>query len=129
MIALLSAGASWRIAVITTRQTIESEIREGVAVFDNVGYRYFAAIYSIYSLRYRASELRDGTDPFVSDDASWKAYRTIMADMADDIGWLRRNTAFDKVGPNIFPYMQNLMMAEASGVDRKPDPTTLRTNV
>ena len=62
MIALLSAGASWQIAMITVRQTISREVLEGEAVFNNVGYRYFHAVYNMVD---QEKVSKDGTFPFL----------------------------------------------------------------
>ena len=122
MIAMLSAGVSWQIAMITVRQTISREALEGAAVFNNVGYRYFYAIYSMFD---QASASEDGPVPLVDNDTSWKGYRAILSDITDDISWLRRNPAYYEVGLDIFPYMQNAMITEALGTDKKLNPTTL----
>ncbi|MDD9986750.1 MAG: hypothetical protein OXQ31_10800 [Spirochaetaceae bacterium] len=124
MIAMLSAGVSWQIARTTAMSTIANEFRGGENVFNDLGHRYFAAVYYMHD----HEKMSEGKGvQLVEGDAAWRGFRSILAAIADDMTWLRRNPVYEEISVEIFPYMHNFVTIESVGVDGELDSRTLQT--
>lgn len=113
---LVSVVVPAGVAALTTECALNSEIREGQAVFNNIGYRYFGAVYAAYVPG------DGGTREFTADPQAQSAYRAVLSDIAADIRWLRTNPLYGRLQAQdeeaAFALAQNALAREANGVPR-----------
>ncbi len=101
---VVSAIVGWGTAQIALR----SEVKEGQAVFDNIGLRYFDALLG-------AHDLQTGKPSAKQED--WEAYRRILDDLQKDIRWLRTNPLYGRIQRDTqdLVFVQNRLVTEAVG--------------
>ena len=75
-------------AYVTTKLTISSELDEGRALFDGVGYRYFALTSKLCG-EYKSER--------ISFDEAWAVYVRTLADIQADIRLLRTNPIYGEI--------------------------------
>lgn len=110
--AMLSALISRATAQYTANQILQGEIAQGYAVLDDIGYRYFSVIAYLEG-KYNSED--GGLDSIDSGD--WAFYRRILADLKEDIQWLRTNPTYSYAqirGPvwGSLAYLQNALVQE-----------------
>ena len=96
---LASGFFSWMIArdiaQDAANKVLQDELDQGRAVFENIGFRYFNAL----SYLYRANEDEKRLEPS-EDPKILLGYQAILADIQEDIAWLRRNPIYGRLQKN-----------------------------
>ena len=107
---LVSVVVPAAVAAFTTECALNREIDEGQAVFSNIGYRYFGAVYQAYD---------PNTGQFRVGSQAHLAYRTVLSDIAEDIRWLRTNPLYGKLQATdkeaVLALAQNALARETGG--------------
>lgn len=123
--AVLSAVVSRITVQYTANQVRDNELAQGRAVFDDVGYRYFSAIFLLLPID---GDGQDSTDPEMQA-AYLVAYRIVLADIEEDLQWLRTNPIYahaQEPARGSLAYLQNSLVQEIALQRDDPSPTTLR---
>ena len=112
---LFSAMASWMIAWYTASQVLAVQFEQGETVFENVGFRYFDAVYHVY-IRMPDRETRVLT----KDPRAWRAHRIILAGVERDIEWLRKNPFYSEIRKEVgtLARVQNQLAVESTSDKR-----------
>ena len=104
---VLSVATSWSISLYTIKHVLRDETKQGQIVYEDIGYRYFFAIYDLY-------DKTTFTLKPVDDRETWDAYGAILDDILSDIRWLRTNPMYGRIPEEFstFPFVQNLLAKE-----------------
>ena len=103
---VVSAIVAWLTALTTTQAIRKSEIKEGQAVFNTIGLRYFDALFGAYDKK---------TGEPSNNPTDWKTYRDALDGLQKDIQWLRTNPFYGRLpksSQNYLGFAQNRLIGE-----------------
>ena len=106
---LLSGILSWLIARDTANEVLQGKLDQGQAVFENIGVRYFYALYSIHEY-----DEEKGTYGPSKDQKVVKSYLLSLADIQETIAWLITNPIYSETQNTVrdFSLVQNHLAEE-----------------
>ena len=106
---LLSGILSWLIARDTANEVLQGKLDQGQAVFENIGVRYFYALYSIHEY----DEEKGAYGPS-KDQKVVKSYLLSLADIQETIAWLITNPIYSEAQNTVrdFSLVQNNLAEE-----------------
>lgn len=109
MTVLLSSIFSWTIAWHIANEALRGELDQGQAVFENIGVRYFYALYRIFECNEEEGVCRMNKDQNVME-----AYLSSLSDIQENIAWLITNPIYrgDQNGVRTFSLVQNCIAEE-----------------
>ena len=119
---LLSGVLSLVIARHTANEVLQGELDQGQAVFENIGFRYFYAFYGLYRPNEDEKSYEPSKDPKILN-----GYQATLADIQEDISWLRRNPIYGRLQNSIreFPLVQNHLAKEIVSQEAVATPATV----
>ena len=109
MTVLLSSILSWTIARYTANQVLRGELDQGQSVFENIGVRYFYALYRLH----KRNEEKDISRPS-EDPKDVETYLSILTDIQETIAWLITNPIYSETQNTVrdFSLVQNHLAEE-----------------